>query len=240
MRHPMVYSRNAMLKIIVQIMCHTHRNNFKYVAHQYTMYSRTPCLGMRFSWAGVNQEKRTRPTYCGWHLQLEGFPNLSSRWNLSCSEEPDNQVVKEIVKADHVPYFESDFSCAIFCKTEWFLSMTNPEQPLYLQPNSGLPQMRCDPTTSYQIWLWEISLPVFAITLLSYVTGRWNQQLKPLGPRVSPSGLQQWEDSHICLRSAMGSAGVMQHKVQRQGHRLSLKSTHKIWVRVCSRKWSGV
>lgn len=76
MRHPMVYFRNAMLKILVQIMCHTHRNNFKYVAHQYTMYSSTMC-SHEVILSRSEPRERTQPTSCGWHLQLEGFPNLS-------------------------------------------------------------------------------------------------------------------------------------------------------------------
>lgn len=157
----MVYFRNAMLKIIVQIMCHTHRNSLKYVAHQYTMYistmSRHEVILSR-----TEPRERKQPTYCGWHLQLEGFPNLSQD-EIWVTQK--NLTTKEIVKVYHVPYL--DFCCAIFCKTEWFLSVTNPEQPLYLQLSSGLQQTRCVPITSRQIWLWEISLPVFAITLLS-------------------------------------------------------------------------
>lgn len=168
-----------------------------------------PCLGMRFSWAGLNQGKERNQHIVGGICSWKVSQTSDKMKFESLLEEPDNQVVTEIVKADHVLYFEPDFSCAIFCQTEWFLSTTNPEQPLYLQPSSGLPQTRWVPATSHQIWLWEISLPVFFITLLSYATWRWNQQLKPLGPCVSPPGLQQWEDSHVCLRSAMGSAVVM-------------------------------
>lgn len=76
MRHPMVYFWNAMLKIIVQIMCHTPRNNFKYVAHQYTMYSSTMSRH-EVILSSTEPRQRTQPTYCGWHWQLEGFPNLS-------------------------------------------------------------------------------------------------------------------------------------------------------------------
>lgn len=157
-----------------------------------------PCLGMRLSWAGLNQGKENSQLIVGGIYSWK-VSQTSVKMKFESPRRTWQPSSHELVRAYHVPYFESDFSCAIFCKTEWFLSMTNPEQPLYLQPSSALQQTRCVPITSHQIWLWEISLPVFAITLLSYATGRWNQQLKSLGSHISPPELQQWEDSHICL-----------------------------------------